>query len=47
MSHFTSSPEAVGMLVVVWGLVLTNMLYCFYRILTSKRHLGGGDEEST
>lgn len=46
MSHFTNSTSAVVMLVGVWSVVLGNMLYCFYRILTSKRELGGDEESS-
>lgn len=45
MSNFTNSPSAVIMLVAVWGVVLANMAYCFYRILTSKRQLGGDEHE--
>lgn len=41
MSHFTDSLSAVVMLIAVWSVVLANMGYCFYRILTSKRQLGG------
>jgi hypothetical protein len=43
MSHM--SREAVIMLVLVWGVILANMLYCFYRLLTSERQLGGDDHE--
>jgi hypothetical protein len=45
MSNFTSSTSAVVMLVAVWGVILANMLYCFYRLLTSERKLGGDDHE--
>lgn len=45
MSHFTESTRAVVMLVAVWGVILANMLYCFYRLLTSKRQLGGDENE--
>ena len=44
MSHFLESKQAVAMLVVVWGVILANMLYCFYRLLTSKRQLGGDED---
>lgn len=30
-------------LTVVWGIILANVGYCFYRLLTSKRQLGGDD----
>ena len=40
MSHFTSSTSAVVMLVGVWGVILINTLYCFYKLLRSDRTLG-------
>jgi hypothetical protein len=43
MSHM--SREAVIMLVLVWSVILANMFYCFYRLLTSQRQLGGDDTE--
>jgi hypothetical protein len=45
MSQFTNSTTAVIMLVAVWGVILANMLYCFYRLLTSERQLGGDENE--
>jgi hypothetical protein len=45
MSHFTQSTSAVVMLLAVWGVILINMLYCFYKLLTSERQLGGDDHE--
>lgn len=45
MSHFTSSTSAVVMLVAVWGVILANMLYCFYKLLRSERGLGGEEQE--
>jgi hypothetical protein len=44
MSSFTSSTSAVFMLVTVWTLILVNMLYCFFRLLTSKKQLGSADD---
>jgi hypothetical protein len=44
MSVFTNSREAVVMLVTVWTIILVNMLYCFFRLLTSKRQLGSADD---
>jgi hypothetical protein len=45
MSSFTSSTSAVIMLVTVWTLILINMLYCFFRLLTSKKQLGSAEEQ--
>ncbi|QDU26285.1 hypothetical protein ETAA8_13630 [Anatilimnocola aggregata] len=42
MSHMSTS--SVIMLVAVWGVILANMLYCFFRLLTSQRSFGGEDE---
>ncbi len=42
MNHM--SREAVIMLACVWGVILVNMLYCFFRLLTSKRNLGSPEE---
>lgn len=44
MNHFTSSTSAVFMLVAVWSVILINVGYCFYRLLTSKRRLGDEDK---
>lgn len=41
MNHLTTS--ALIMLVGAWLVILANTLYCFYRLLTSERNLGGGD----
>jgi hypothetical protein len=41
MSHLT--PSALVMLAIVWLVILANTGYCFYRLLTSERKLGGGD----
>lgn len=30
-------------LTLVWGIILINTGYCFYRLLTSERQLGGDD----
>lgn len=43
MSHFTSSTSAVVMLIGVWGVILINTLYCFYKLLRSDRNLGEED----
>lgn len=45
MSHFTSSTSAVIMLIAVWGVILANMGYCFYKLLRSDRKLGGDEKE--
>ena len=44
MNHFTSSTSAVVMLVAVWGVILVNMLYCFYKLLRSDRRLNDDQE---
>lgn len=33
--------SAIGMLVVVWGIILTVTGYCFYKLLNSDRDFGG------
>ena len=38
--------EAIVFMLGVWGVVLTATSYCFYRLLTSKRQLGGDEEKS-
>ena len=41
MSHLT--PNAQIMLAIVWLVILANTGYCFFRLMTSERNLGGGD----
>ncbi len=35
--------SAIFMLVSVWGIILAGTLYCFYKLMTSKRNLGGDE----
>jgi hypothetical protein len=39
MDHM--SREALATLAVVWLVILANTGYCFYRLMTSERHLDG------
>jgi hypothetical protein len=41
MNHLSTS--ATIMLAVVWFVILTNTGYCFFRLLTSQRNLGGDE----
>ena len=34
------SGSAIGMVVVVWGIILVATGYCFYKLLNSDRKLG-------
>ncbi len=36
-------PEAIFMLVTVWAIILTGTGYCFYKLMTSERNLGGDE----
>lgn len=33
------STSAIGMIIVVWGIILSATGYCFYKLLTSDRDL--------
>ncbi len=35
--------DAITVLLVAWAIILTGTLYCFYKLMTSKRDLGGGE----
>lgn len=39
MSHL--SQNALIMLAIVWLVILANTGYCFFRLMTSERNLGG------
>ena len=41
MNHLDQS--AIIMMAAVWIVILANTGYCFVRLMTSERHLGGGD----
>jgi hypothetical protein len=41
MNHLDRS--AIVMMTIVWVVILANTGYCFFRLMTSKRHLGGGE----
>jgi hypothetical protein len=41
MSHLSQS--ALVVLGIAWSVILVNTGYCFYRLLTSQRKLGGDD----
>jgi hypothetical protein len=41
MNHLSTS--ATIMLAVVWFVILANSAYCFFRLMTSQRHLGGDE----
>jgi hypothetical protein len=38
------TPKAILFMVLFWAVVWTACGYCFYRVFTSDRHLGGGEE---
>lgn len=38
------STTAILFMLIVWGVILGNTGYCFYRLMTSTRNLGGGDD---
>lgn len=35
--------DAAAVLLVAWAIILTGTLYCFYKLMTSKRDLGGSE----
>lgn len=35
--------SAIGFMVIVWGVILLNTGYCFYKLLTSEKQLGSDD----
>jgi hypothetical protein len=37
--------SALILMLLVWGLTLGCTIYCFYKLLTSKRRFGGGDDQ--
>lgn len=38
------SASAIVFMVIVWAVILGTTGYCFYKLLTSKRQLGGDDD---
>ncbi|MEX2027057.1 MAG: hypothetical protein WEH44_07145 [Pirellulaceae bacterium] len=41
MNHMDRS--AIVMMAIVWLVILANTGYCFFRLIMSKRNLGGGE----
>lgn len=39
------SVSAIVCLAIVWTLVISGNGYCFYKLLTSPRHIGSSDDE--
>ncbi len=37
--------EAWVFMLLVWGLIIGNTGYCFWKLLVSERQFGGADEE--
>jgi hypothetical protein len=38
------TPLAWALMLSVWAVIFTVTGYCFYKLLTSQRQFGGGDE---